>query len=332
MNLATDYLGLKLAHPFMPGASPLSADLDSVRRLEDAGASAIVLHSLFEEQIERDREERLGLGDDYEASLGEAAGFLPRSEDFLLGPEEYLEHVRRVKEAVRVPVIASLNGSTYGGWLHHARRIQQAGADALELNLYFLATDPETGSGRIELEAFQMIASLRTGTTFPIAVKLSPFHTAPANFAHELDVVGVNGLVLFNRFYQPDIDPETRDLRRTLELSTSLELPLRLRWLAILSGRVRASLAVTGGVHTAADAAKAILAGAHAVQVVSALLQHGPGHLERLRAGLVEWMERHEIASLDAVRGALNLANCADPGVYERANYMKLLRGFEPGR
>jgi dihydroorotate dehydrogenase (fumarate) len=233
-----------------------------------------------------------------------------------------------VKEAVRIPVIASLNGTTPGGWLDYPPLIERIGADALELNVYQLALDPEVSGQDVERQALEVVREVRGAVRMPIAVKLSPFYSSLAHLAHEIDELGADGLVLFNRFYQPDIDPESLDLSRSLYLSDSRELPLRLRWLGVLSGQVRASLAVTGGVHTSVDAIKSVMAGAHAVQLVSVLLQRGPEHLRVLRQGMVDWMEEHEWESLDEMRGNMNLTRCPDPAVYERANYMLMLQGW----
>jgi dihydroorotate dehydrogenase (fumarate) len=328
MDLSTTYMGLRLPHPFMPGASPLVDDLDTVKRLEDAGAAAIVMHSLFEEQIAREQFSRFLHTEVHGESFAEALSYFPSPEHFALGPEEYLEHLGRVKAAVRVPVIASLNGTTLGGWLDYARHMQQAGADALELNLYMLATDPEESGVDIEERGARIIRELKRTLHIPVAVKLSPFYTSIAHVASRFDTAGADALVLFNRFYQPDIDPEELQVTRTLRLSDSSELPLRLRWLAVLSGRVSASLAVSGGVHTAADAVKAIMTGAHVVQMVSALLRNGPSHLKAVRAETLAWMEAHEYESLAQMRGSMNLLACPDPHVYERANYMLMLQSW----
>ena len=281
MDLSTTYLGLPLAQPLMPGASPLVDDLDMVKRLEDAGAAAIVLRSLFEEQITREQlAEYMNL--DYPGeSFAEATSYFPSPNAFALGPVQYLEHLRRAKEAVGIPVMASLNGATPGGWIEYARLMAQAGADALELNLYRIATDPETTSADIERQAIETVREVKESITIPVAVKLSPFYAAFANVARELDRAGADGLVLFNRFYQPDIDPEELAATRTLHLSDSSELRLRLHWMAILSGRVRPSLAVTGGVHTAVDVVKATMAGAHVRQTVSASSCMVPATCER---------------------------------------------------
>jgi dihydroorotate dehydrogenase (fumarate) len=328
MDMRTTYLGLDLPHPFMPGASPLVDDLDTVRRLEDAGAAAIVMHSLFEEQIAREQIAAFLHSEPHGESFAEALCYFPSPERFALGPEEYLEHVTRVKRAVSCPVIASLNGTSLGGWLQYARAIEQAGADALELNVYAIPTDVGRTAQQIEDTTVEMVREVKRCVGLPLAVKLSPFYTSLPQLASRLHLAGAGGLVLFNRFYQPDLDPETLEASRNLHLSTSLELPLRLRWLAILSGCLRTSLAVTGGIHTPMDAIKAVMAGAHAVQVVSALLRNGPGYLRHLRESCAAWMEEHEYDSLDALRGSMNLEACPDPAVYERANYMLVLQSW----
>lgn len=328
MDLSTTYLGLRLENPFMPGASPLVDDLDTIRRLEDAGAAAIVMHSLFEEQIVREQVSTFLHTELHGESFAEALYYFPNPERFALGPEEYLHHVSRVKGTVSCPVIASLNGTTLGGWLRHAKLIEEAGADALELNVYQLATDVNESAQEIEDRTVEMLRAVKASVRIPVAVKLSPFYTSLAHLARRLDDAGADGLVLFNRFYQPDIDVEELQALRALHLSNSSELPLRLRWLAILSGRVRASLAVTGGVHTAVDAVKAMMTGAHAVQIVSALLKHGPGYLRTLITDFRSWMEEHEYEYLRQLQGNMNLQACPDPKVYERANYMLVLQGW----
>jgi dihydroorotate dehydrogenase (fumarate) len=328
MDLTTTYLGLSLPHPIMPGASPLVDDLDVVKRLEDAGASAIVMHSLFEEQITR---EELGVVHDvfvHENSTAEAMSYFPQPDDFALGPDRYLEQVRRIKAAVDVPVIGSLNGTTPEGWLHYARQIQDAGADALELNFYHVATDPRENAAQVEKRLLDIVAGITRTVTMPVAVKLSPFFSSLSNLAVELDAAGAGGLVLFNRFYQPDIDPEMLDAPPRLQLSTSDDLLLRLRWLAILSGRVSTSLAATGGIHTGLDAVKAVLAGAHALQMVSALLQGGPKRIAELRRELAHWLEEHEYDSLRQAQGSMSLLRSPDPEAFERGNYMRILQSW----
>jgi dihydroorotate dehydrogenase (fumarate) len=330
MNLSTTYLGFDLPHPLIPGASPLVDDVDTVRRLEDAGAPMLVMHSLFEEQIVR---EELAVTRSIvtpQESYAEALTYFPEPKEFALGPEDYLEHLRRIKAVVSVPVIGSLNGTTEGGWLEYARLIQQAGADGLELNLYEVGGDPAEPGEKVELRGFQVVRAVRESLTIPVAVKLSPFYASLAHFARRLDGLGVDALVLFNRFYQPDIDVENLEVVRTVGLSHPGELLLRLRWLALLSGKVRANLAVTGGVHDAVGAVKAVMCGAHAVQMVSALLRHGPAYLGRVRDDLARWLEEHEYESLAQMRGSLSLERCPDPRAYERANYMKILQSWIP--
>ncbi len=328
MDLSTTYLGFRLPHPFLPGASPLVDDLDTVRRLEDAGAAAIVMHSLFEEQITLEQIAVARYLDVPSESAAEALTYLPSPDAFALGPEEYLEHIHKLKAAVSVPVIASLNGATDGGWLGYARLMEKAGADALELNVYALATDFNDSGEMLERRTLHMLEAVKHEIAIPVAVKLSPFYTALAYFARRLAERGVDGLVLFNRFYQPDIDVETLEVAPTLRLSDSSELLLRLRWLAILSGRIDCSLAVTGGVHTTLDAVKAVMAGADAVQLVSTLLRHGPEQLITLRRDLALWLEEHEYDSLEQMKGSMNLLRCPNPAAHERANYMTILQSW----
>jgi dihydroorotate dehydrogenase (fumarate) len=327
MDLSTTYLGLELPHPLMPGASPMVDDLDVVRRLEDAGASAIVMHSLFEEQILSEQREAL-LFESHAESFAEAVSYLPKPELFALGPDEYLEQIRRIRRAVSVPVIASLNGTTPNSWIEYARLIEQAGAHALEINVYHLATDPGENGEDVERRTLATAEAVKNAVAIPVAVKLSAFFSSFANFARSLDRAGADGLVIFNRFYQPDIDVETLDVVPTVRLSGSGELLLRLRWLAILSGRVRASLAVTGGVHTSLDAIKAVMAGAHAVQMVSALLKRGPEHLTRVRDEMEQWMEEHGYESLRQMQGSMSLAKSGNPAALERTNYMRVLQSW----
>jgi dihydroorotate dehydrogenase (fumarate) len=328
MDLGTRYLGFDLEHPLVVGASPLADDLDVARRLEDAGAAAIVLRSLFEEQLAPRRLalDRSAAADD--GSLADALAYLPHARDFALGRDAYLEQLLRLKEALRIPIVASLNGTTPGGWLAHARLLEQAGADALELNLYRLVTDPQVDARTFEEGEVEMVAAVCDAVLIPVAVKLSPYYTALAQFASRLDRAGAAGLVLFNRFYQADVDLETLELRPRLHLSSPRELLLRLRWLAILRGAVRGSLAATGGAHSAEDVVKAVLCGADAVQVVSVLLRHGPERLASLRRELAEWLERHECDALSDLAGAMSLERCPDPSAYERAQYLWTLQGL----
>jgi len=325
MNLSTRYLGLRLKNPFIAGASPMADDLDTVRRLEDAGAAAIVLPSLFEEQITREQLAGLALEAHCE-STAEALSYFPAAADLPHGPDEALERIRKVRAAVEVPVIASLNGTSEGGWLRYARLMEEAGASALELNVYALATDPLESGEEIERRTVAMVQAVKAELEVPVAVKLSPFYTALAHFVRDLERAGAGGLVLFNRFYQPDLDVEGLDVERTLHLSDSTELPLRLRWLAILAGRTKVSLAATGGIHTARDAVKAVMAGAHAVQMVSALLRRGPEYLRLVRDEMESWMAEQGYEEVEQMRGALSLARCPDPAAYERANYAQILQ------
>ena len=328
MNLATSYLGLPLAHPLVPGASPLADDLDSVKRLEDAGAAAIVMRSLFEEQL---TQESLGAArhlDGHSESYGEALSYFPSTNVFALRADAYLEQLRRIRGTVAVPVIASLNGTRPGGWLDYAREIEQAGAHALGLNLYSLPSSPELSAADIERGQLQIIASVVKSVRIPIAVKLSPFYTSLPHFVAAIARTGARGVILFNRFYQPDIDIESLDNRLDLHLSDSSELLLRLRWLAIVSPHCELSLACSGGVHSATDAVKAVMAGAHSVQIVSALLKHGPGHLRKILDELTRWLTEHEYESMAQLCGSMNHARSPNPSAYERANYIRLLSSF----
>ncbi|MDD5199960.1 MAG: dihydroorotate dehydrogenase-like protein [Terrimicrobiaceae bacterium] len=328
MNLSTNYLGLALKHPLMPGASPMVDNLDLVRRLEDAGAAAIVMHSLFEEQIDLEGRAYDRDVESYNDSFSEALSFLPEADEFALTPDQYLEQLRRVKAAVGVPVIGSLNGATLGGWTRYAGLMESAGADAIELNCYDLPSDPAETARTVEGDILEILRSVRRSVAIPVALKLSPFFSSLPNFARKAADAGAGGLVLFNRFYQPDIDIENLEVLPTLEFSTSSELRLRLRWLAILHGGLNASLAVSGGVHSSADAIKAIMAGADAVQMVSALLQHGPERLGDVLREMTRWLEDHEYESLDQLRGSMSLWHCPDPSAFERANYMRILQGW----
>ncbi|MGD1277780.1 MAG: dihydroorotate dehydrogenase-like protein [Tepidisphaeraceae bacterium] len=331
MNLSTTYIGLELANPLMPGASPMADDLGTARQLEDAGASAIVMRSLFEEQIEGEQYASVQHIEMYADSFSEATSFFPGTGQFALNPDSYLDQIRQLKDALAIPVIASLNGLSPTGWLRYAKLIEQAGANALELNVYHVATDTRATSVSIERRILDVVQQVRETVKLPLAVKLSPFFTSLPHLATQLRVAGTDGLILFNRFYQPDIDLELLNVSPQLHLSDSTELLLRLRWLAILSGRCSASLAASGGVHTAQDAIKAIMAGAHAVQIVSALLRHGPAYLKVLIADLKHWMEDNAYESVRQMRGSLSLANCPDPAAFERGNYMRVLHSWHGG-
>ena len=325
IDLSTTYLGFPLPNPFVVGASPMAGDLDTVRRLEDAGCAAIVMHSLFEEQITAAQSGRIHHMDPLDPQFAAILSYFPNTECYALGPDAYLEQLRRIKNAVKIPVVGSLNGTTSESWLRFAQQLEQAGADALELNMYEVVTDPKRSGLSIERGLIELVREIKRVLKMPVAFKLSPFFTAFGHLAHELDEAGADGLILFNRFYQPDFDIDTLTVVPQVDLSASSELLLRLRWLAVLSGRVRASLAACGGIAQPNDAIKALLAGAHVVQVVSAVLRHGPTYLTVMREGLERWMESAGFTTLDEIRGRLSLANSSDPSAFERANYIRTL-------
>ncbi len=327
MQIRTSYLGLSLEHPFVAGASPFGYRIETVRRLEDAGCAAVVLHSLFEEQISRAQQDTVAGVSVLDAEFKDVFGQFPSAEDYPLGPDEYAEHIQRLKKAVGIPIIASLNGRTRETWLKFATTLEQAGADALELNMYEVVTDLSIPSVHIESQLVGVVQELKRLIKIPIAVKLSPFFAALGNLAHRLDEAGANGLVLFNRFYQPDIDIRAMTVSPLAELSTGEELRLRLRWIAILRGRINASLIASGGVATPADGIKALLAGADAVQIVSALLRHGPAYMATMKRGLIDWLDWRQM-SLDEMRGKLSLQSNTNPGAFERAQYIRALHSW----
>ncbi len=328
MQLTTDYLGLKLKNPLMVGASPFCDNIDAASRLEDAGASAIVMRSLFEEQIDYEQRALSYLIDTPAESFAEATSYFPGYSEYQLTPDHYLKQLGHLKSTLKIPVIASLNGYRPGGWTDYARKFEQAGADAIELNLYQLATDPLISGSEIEKGMLTTVHDVVSTVKIPVAVKLSAFHTAPAQFALSLEKAGAKGVVLFNRLYQPDFNLEDLEVQPHLRLSDSTELLLRLRWLAVISPHLEGSLACSGGVHNRDDVIKALLAGAHTVQLVSVLLKQGPGVLTMLLEGLRRWMEEHEYSSLNELRGALNLRRCPDPAAHERANYIRILQSW----
>ena len=332
MNLTTRYVGLSLKNPFMPGASPLADKLDTVLELEDAGASAIVMRSLFEEQVLSRR-----FGSTHYARLAseadaKAAAYYPTVDEFALAPDTHLEQVRRIKARVSVPVIPSINGTTTDKWLEYSRLLQKAGADALELNFYHVATGFLEDGAAVERRLLDVVAVLKETLSIPIAVKLSPFYSSLPNLAIKLETMGVGGLVLFNRFYQPDIDPEELEATPRVALSSSADLLLRLRWLAILAPNLEASLAVSGGVHRPVDAVKAVMAGADVVQLVSALLQHGPQYLKYMLFAFERWGTEHGYATVDDMRDKMSLAQCPDPEAFERGSYMRILQSWGAAR
>jgi len=324
-------MGLELQSPLVPSAAqPLSDDIDNIKRMEDAGAAAVVIYSLFEEQLVQEKLElfhHLTAGTE---SFAEALSYFPEPAQFELGPEGYLKHIQKAKESVRIPVIASLNGSTAGGWTSFAKQMQQAGADAIELNVYHIPTDTKETGSKIEDQYLEVVKAVKSAVTIPVAVKLSPFFSNMANMAKKLDEAGADGLTLFNRFYQPDVDLETLEVKPNILLSTPQAMRLPLRWIAILYGRVNASLAATSGIHKAEDAVKMLLAGASVTEVCSALLRYGVGHLKELKQGLTDWMESHEYESVEQMRGSLSQVNCPDPTAYERVQYMRAVTSFNP--
>ena len=329
MDTATSFLGLRLPHPFIAGASPLGFHLDAIKRLEDGGCSAIVIPSLFEEQITEHVSGRIHQRDPFDPVWAGWLEEFPAAADYALGPDEYAEHIARAKRIATVPVIASLNGTSGASWLRFSHVVEQAGADALELNLYEVVADLGTAGTAVERQLVQAVDALKRTLKIPIAVKVSPFFSAFGNVARQLDTAGADGLVLFNRFYQANIDTQTMKPFPHVELSTSADLLLRLRWLAILYGRVRPTLVVTGGVATPEDGIKALLAGADAVQMVSAILRNGPTYFGVMRSGLELWMERHGLARLNEMRGAASLAHASDPEAFERAHYIRSLQSWK---
>ena len=326
MNLRTNYLGLSLKNPLIVGASPMVDDVDLVCRLEEAGAAAIVMHSLFEEQIMLEERAYATQVKQFEDSFSEASTFFGAAEDFALTPDSYLEQIRKVKAAVSIPVIASLNGTTPGGWVRYAKLMEEAGADALELNYYDLPFDPGETRQSVENTALVILRMVRSSVSIPVSFKISPFFTALSHFVRKVADAGATGLVIFNRFYQPDIDIEFLETLPTLQLSDPSELRLRLRWLAVLYGTPGLALAANGGVHSASDVIKSIMAGADVVQMVSVLLKYGPEKLAEVLNQLTAWLHEHEYDSLDELRGIMSLQHCPDPSVFERANYMQILQ------
>jgi dihydroorotate dehydrogenase (fumarate) len=328
MDLTTTYMGLKLKNPLVPSASTLSEKIDNLRKMEDAGGAAVVCYSLFEEEIiqeSRELNERLNQGTE---SFFEATSYFPEPDKLLIGPELYLDHIRQAKNALEIPVIGSLNGSSEGGWVRYAKLIEEAGADALELNVYFLSTDVSSQSEQIERVYLEILKAVKGQVTIPVAVKLSPFFSAMAGMAKRLEAAGANGLVLFNRFYQPDIDLEALEVVPNVLLSTPQALRLPLRWIGILSGRMGISLAATSGIHSAADVLKLIMAGADVTMMCSALFANGIGHLSKVLDDMTQWMEEHEYESITQMKGSMSQRSSANPAAFERANYMKALRTF----
>ncbi len=329
-DLRTNYLGLTLKNPIVHSASPLSESLDKMKMLEDAGCSAIVMHSLFEEQIQQESQQLdqyLSYGSQ---SYAEALSYFPEAQTYRVGPDEYLNRIALAKRALSIPVIGSLNGVSRGGWVEHARLIQEAGADAVELNIYMVATEVEMSGPEVEQMYVDTVAAVRAEVTIPLAVKVSPYFSAMAHMAKRLRAAGADGLVLFNRFYQPDFDLATLEVVPHLVLSSSWEMRLPLRWVAILFGRVDADLAITSGVHTADDVIKGVMAGARVTMMTSAILQHGMGHVKHVLAGVERWMDDNEYASVAQMCGSMSQKHVREPAAFERANYMKVLHSWNP--
>jgi dihydroorotate dehydrogenase (fumarate) len=328
MDLSTTYLGLRLPNPLIASASPLTAEIDSIRRLEDAGAAAIVLHSLFEEQITHEQMELAHLTSQMTESYAESLSWFPEPDDYRNGPEEYLALVHKAKLAVKTPVIASLNGTTTGGWTAYAEKLAQAGADALELNIYHVATNPNETGAAVEQLYVDILKAVKSKVKIPVALKLSPYFSSLANMATKLDQAGADGLVLFNRFYQPDIDLEELEVKPDLVLSTPFEMRLPLRWIAILCGKLQASLAATTGIATGQDVVKLLMAGADATQLCSVLLRRGPGEVAKILGELRAWMNEKEYTSVQQMKGSMSQKSVGDPSAFERANYMKALNSY----
>ena len=329
MDLSTNYLGLHLKNPIVPSASPLSRSVDSMKRLEDAGASAIVMYSLFEEQIAHEAAELnhyLSYGTE---SFAEALTYFPETQEYNLGPDEYVELLHSAKEKLSIPIIGSLNGISSGGWIDYAKKIEQAGADALELNVYYIPTDPQLTGQEVEDRYLEVLMAVKQAVKIPVAMKLSPFFSSMANMAFRLDTAGANGLVLFNRFYQPDLDLETLEVVPGVVLSTPMAMRLPLRWIAILHGKVKAGLAATSGIHTAQDVIKMMMAGADVTMMCSALLKHGPQHITSVLTEIRQWMLEHEYVSVSQMKGSMSQKSVADPAAFERANYMKALNQYK---
>jgi dihydroorotate dehydrogenase (fumarate) len=329
MDLSTTYLGLKLKNPIIPSASPLSHTVDSMKRLEDAGAAAVVMYSLFEEQIAHEAAELDHYLNYGKESFAEALTYFPEAQEYNIGPDEYVELVRKAKQALSIPVIGSLNGISTGGWISYAKKIADAGADALELNVYYIPTDPDVTSSDVEDRYLEVLHAIKRTVDIPVAVKLSPFFSSMAHMAKRLENSGANGLVLFNRFYQPDIDLEALEVKPNVVLSTSNSMRVPLRWIAILHGHVKMSLAATSGIHTAQDVIKMVMAGADVTMMCSALLKNGPSHIAQVLLDLHQWMLEHEYISMQQMKGSMSQKSVADPAAFERANYVKALQSFK---
>ena len=327
LDLTTKYLNLNLRTPLVASASPLSQEISSIRQLEDAGASAVVLYSLFEEQLKQESLELdfyLSAGTE---SFAESLSYFPEASEYHLGPDDYLEHIRKAKAAVQIPIVASLNGSSVGGWIQYATQIEEAGADALECNIYWVVTDPNLSSAEVEQHYLDIVQAVKTAVHIPVAIKLSPFFSNFANMAQRIDAAGADALVLFNRFYQPDVDLETLSITPHVLLSTPQAMRLPLTWIGVLHGRVKAALAATGGIHGAEDVIKLLMVGSDVTMLCSTLLRNGINHLRSIEQGVRQWMEAHEYESVQQMRGSMSQQRCPDPSAFERAQYMKAVKG-----
>ena len=329
MDITTTYLGLKLKSPIVCSAGPLSEKVSNIREMEDAGAGAAVLYSIFEEQIEHDELELDFRTSDHTESFAEATSYLPTPFEFKLGPEEYLDHIRKAKEAVDIPIIASLNGKSIGGWTDYAKKMEQAGANALELNIYLLPTDINKAGSEVEKTYTEIVKAVKSIVKIPIAVKMHPFFSSISYMAAQLSKAGADGLVMFNRFYQPDIDLETLEVVPNVILSTPMAMRLPLRWIAMMYRKINADLAATSGIYTAEDIIKMIMAGAKVTQMLSSLLKFGIGHIADVTTNLKSWMEEKEYESIEQMRGSMSYMNVDDPSKFERANYMKVLNSYK---
>ncbi|MEE4272977.1 MAG: dihydroorotate dehydrogenase-like protein [Thermoanaerobaculales bacterium] len=328
MDLKTKYLGLELKNPIVVGACPLSTDVDSISKLADAGAAAVVLPSLFEEEIMAAARAAMEM-ESAGAGFAEASSYLPNPDGYHIGPGQYLEHLEAAKKAVEIPIIGSLNGTSVGGWTSYSKKMEDVGADALELNTYLLPFDADETGANVEQRTIDIVKAVKDAVSIPVSVKLSPFFSSLPNLAKQLEAAGADGLVIFNRFYQPDVDIESLEVVPNLRLSTADELRLRLRWLAVLSAQSGLSLSATGGAHSAVDVIKAVMCGAHSVQLVSALLIHGPDHIGRTLDAMEFWLKDHEYTNLEQMQGSLSLAKVENPKAFARANYMKMLDSWE---
>jgi dihydroorotate dehydrogenase (fumarate) len=329
MNLKTKYLGLELRSPLVVSASPISEDIDNIKKMEDSGAAAVVLHSIFEEQFVIDQKNLFYHTENLTNVGAEATSYFPEADEYRLGPDEYLNHIKKAKESVEIPIIASLNGSSVGGWIDFAKKLESAGADAIELNQYYIPTDFDMTAEVIENNYIEVIKAVKSAVKVPVSVKLSPYFTNVANMAKKIDATGANGLVLFNRFYQPDIDIEHLEVKPHIHLSNSNSTRLPMRWIAILHGKVKADLAATSGIHTGEDVLKMLLAGANVTMLCSSILKYGINHISHIESEIVKWLTEKEYESVQQMIGSMSQMKSAEPSSFERAQYMKALSSYK---